>query len=184
MGELYRQAKGSEAGLGELVLEAYDRNYALIHTRELRMRATDPNAQLTDPMEFTLSGPDGSKLSMATLKGKVVVFDFWATWCVPCRDQHPLYEQVKQRYLANPGVVFLSIDTDEDREAVKPFLAAVHWPGQVYFEDGLARALQITTIPTTIVTDRHGRVFSRMNGYVPSRFVELLSQRILDALAQ
>ena len=184
MGELYRQAKGSEAGLGELVLEAYDRNYALIHTRELRLRANDPNAQLTDPMEFTLSGPDGGKLSMATLKGKVVVFDFWATWCAPCRTQHPLYDQVKQRYLANPEVVFLSIDTDEDRDAVKPFLAAAGWPDRVYFEDGLARALHIMTIPTTIVTDKRGQVFSRMNGYVPSRFVELLSQRIHDALGQ
>jgi len=130
MGELYRQVKGSEAGLGELVLEAYDRNYALIHTRELRVRANDPNAQLTDPMEFTLSGTDGSKLSMATLKGKVVVFDFWATWCVPCRAQHPLYDQVKQRYQVNPDVVFLSIDTDEDREAVKPFLAKCIGPAR------------------------------------------------------
>ena len=56
-------------------------------------------------MEFTLSGPDGRKLSMATLKGKVVVFDFWATWCAPCRAQHPLYDPVKQRYQANPDVV-------------------------------------------------------------------------------
>jgi thiol-disulfide isomerase/thioredoxin len=135
-------------------------------------------------MEFTLSGPDGTRLAMSSLKGKVVVFDFWATWCVPCRAQHPLYDQVKQRYLSNPGVVFLSIDTDEDRDAVKPFLAGVHWIGPVYFEDGLARALHIATIPTTIVTDKHGQVFSRMNGYVPSRFVELLSQRIHDALAQ
>jgi thiol-disulfide isomerase/thioredoxin len=184
MGELYRQLKGSEAGLGELVLEAYDRNYALIHTRELRLRANDPNAQLTDPMEFTLNGLDGNKLSMASLKGKVVVFDFWATWCVPCRAQHPLYDKVKQRYVDNADVVFLSINTDEDREAVKPFLAQAHWPDQVYFEDGLARALRITSIPTTIVTDRHGQVFSRMNGYLPTRFVEMLSQRIQDALAQ
>ena len=184
MGDLYRQIRGSEAGLGELVLEAYDRNYALIHTREMRMRTNDPNAQLTDPMEFTLSGPGGSKLNMATLKGKVVVFDFWATWCVPCRTQHPLYDLVKQKYQGNPDVVFLAISTDEDREAVKPFLAEAHWPEKVYFEDGLSRALGITTIPTTIVVDRHGRVFSRMNGYVPARFVELLSQRISDALGQ
>jgi len=182
MGELYREWKGTEAGLGELVLEAYDRNYALVHTRELRLRSNDPNAQLTDPMEFTLRGPDGRKLSLATLKGKVVVFDFWATWCAPCRAQHPLYDLVKQRYRANPDVVFLSIDTDEDRQAVKPFLAEVRWPDEVWFEDGLSRALEIRTIPTTIVTDRRGRVFSRINGYVPASFVELLSQRILDAL--
>jgi thiol-disulfide isomerase/thioredoxin len=183
MGELYRQAHGSEAGLGELVLEAYDRNVALIHTRELRMRATDPNVALTDPMEFTLGGLDGRKLSLATLKDKVVVFDFWATWCGPCRAQHPLYEQVKKRFQDNPGVVFLSVDTDEDRAAVQPFLAEAKWGGPVYFEDGLSRALKITSIPTTILTDRHGRIFSRMNGFKPERFVDMLTQRIRDALA-
>ena len=79
-------------------------------------------------------------------------------------------------------MVFLSIDTDEDREAVKPFLAEVNWPDEVYFEDGLSRAWKIATIPTTIVTDKRGQVFSRMNGFVPGRFVEMLSQRIRDAL--
>ena len=183
MGELYRQAKGSENGLGDLVLQAYDRNLALIHTRELTMRESDPNAQLTDPMEFTLTGLDGQKLSMATLKGKVVVFDFWATWCEPCRGQHPLYEQVKQRFKDNPDVVFLSINTDEDREPVRRFLEEEKWLDQVYFEDGLSRALRIATIPTTIVVEKRGRVFSRMNGYVPDRFVDLLTGRIRDALA-
>jgi thiol-disulfide isomerase/thioredoxin len=184
MGELYHQAHGSEAGLGELVLEAYDRNVALIHTRELRLRAADPNAQLTDPMEFTLAGLDEKKLGLSAMKSKVVVFDFWATWCGPCRAQHPLYEQVKKRFQDNPDVVFLSIDTDEDRAVVKPFLDEVKWGGPVYFEDGLSRALKITSIPTTILTDRHGRIFSRMNGFKPDRFVEMLTTRIRDALGQ
>jgi len=184
MGELYRQAKGSEEGLGDLVLQAYDRNVALIHTRELGMRENDPNAQLTDPMEFTLGGLDGQKLSMASLKGKVVVLDFWATWCGPCRGQHPLYEQVKQRFKDNPDVVFLSIDTDEDREPVRRFLEEEKWVDPVYFEDGLSRALRIATIPTTIVIEKRGLVFSRLNGYAPGRFVDLLTGRIRDALGQ
>ncbi|MGO9256778.1 MAG: thioredoxin domain-containing protein [Bryobacteraceae bacterium] len=183
MGELYRQAKGSESGLGDMLLEAYDRNVALVHFRELQLRAGDPNAQLTDPMEFTLTAVEGEKLKMPSLKSKVVVFDFWATWCGPCRQQHPLYEQVKLRFRDNPAVVFLSIDTDEDRQLVKPFLAEVQWQGQVYFEDGLSRALHITSIPTTILTAR-GRVVSRMNGFVPERFVEMLTERIRDALAE
>jgi len=182
MGDLYRQAKGSENGLGDVLLQAYDRNLALVHARELELRANDPNAQLTDPLEFTLTAVDGAPLKMPSLKGKVVVFDFWATWCGPCRQQHPLYEQVKLRFRANPTVVFLSIDSDEDRQLVKPFLAEVKWQGPVYFEDGLSRALHISSIPTTIVTDPKGRVVSRMNGFVPERFVEMLTERIRDAL--
>jgi thiol-disulfide isomerase/thioredoxin len=182
MGDLYRMAKGSEAGLGELVLEAYDRNLALVRARAVRLRANDPNALLTDPMQFTLSGLDGQKLSMATLKGKVVVFDFWATWCVPCRAQHPLYAEVKQRFAGNANVVFLSIDTDEDHALVRPFLEQAKWTDRVYFEDGLSRALRITSIPTTIVIGRDGQLFTRMNGYVPERFVEQLTAKIREAL--
>lgn len=182
MGELYRQAKGSEAGLGDLVLAAYDRNLALVRARELRTRQSDPNALLTDPMEFTLGSLDGPKLRMAALKGKVIVLDIWATWCVPCRAQHPLYGQVKERFQSNPDVVFLSIDTDEDRQLVKPFLEREQWRDTVYFEDGLTRALAITSIPATIVIDRRGRVFTRMNGFVPERFVDMLTERIRDAL--
>ncbi len=183
MGEQYRKAKGTDAGLGDLVLAAYDRNLALIHTRQLQLRAQDPNALLTEPMEFTLSGPGGTRLALSSLKGKIVVFDFWATWCGPCRVQHPLYEQVKKRFAGEPAVVFLSIDTDDDRSAVQPFLAEVHWKDPVYFEDGLSRILKVTSIPTTIVTGRDGKVFSRMNGFAPERFVEMLTTRIRDALA-
>ncbi|MBZ5725727.1 MAG: redoxin family protein [Acidobacteriia bacterium] len=182
MGDLYRRAKGTDAGLGDLLLEAYDRNLALVRAREMRMRQSDPNALLTNPMEFTLGGLDGEKLNMASLKGKILVLDVWATWCVPCRAQHPLYQRVKQRFRDNADVVFLSIDTDEDRSLVKPFLEAEKWPDKVYFEDGLTRALAITSIPTTIVIDRRGQVVSRMNGYVPERFVDMLSERVRDAL--
>jgi thiol-disulfide isomerase/thioredoxin len=182
MGELYRKAHGSEDGLGDLVLAAYDRNAALLHARELRLRASDPNAHLINPMEFTLGGVDGSKLSMASLKGKVVILDFWATWCGPCRAQHSLYEQVKQRFRDNADVVFLSIDSDDDRALVKPFLDEVKWKDRVYFEDGLSRALEIGSIPTTIVIGRSGRISSRMNGYVPERFVDMLSERVAEAL--
>jgi thiol-disulfide isomerase/thioredoxin len=182
MGELYRQAKGSEAGLGDLVIEAFDRNIALVHARQLRLRVGDPNAGIADPMQFTLTGLDGRKLSMAGLKGKVVVLDFWATWCAPCRQQHPLLDRVRERFASNPDVVFLSIDTDEDRNAVKRFLEEARWEDRVYFEDGLSRALGVMSIPATIVFGRDGKVFSRLTGFVPGQFVETLNQRISDAL--
>jgi thiol-disulfide isomerase/thioredoxin len=184
MGDLYRKAKGSDTGLGDLVLEAYDRNLGLVRVREMRLRAGDPNAQLSDPMEFTLSGPGGAKLQMESLKGKVVVLDFWATWCTPCRAQHPLYEQVQKRFEGSRDVVFLAIDTDEDRSLVPPFLASMKWTGPVYFEDGLTRALEITSIPTTIVIDRHGAIFSRISGFSPDTFVATLAERIGGALSQ
>ncbi len=184
LGELYRKLKGSEAGLGDLLLEAYDRTTALAAAYRLKLRQADPNAQRTDPMEFTLSGLGGDKLALASLKGKVVVLDFWATWCGPCRVQQPLYEEVKRNFKTKPDVVFLAINTDENREIVPEFLRAQKWDKRVYYEDGLSSALKVNSIPTTIVINRRGQVFSRMNGFIPERFVDMLSERIREALRQ
>jgi thioredoxin-related protein len=79
-------------------------------------------------------------------------------------------------------VVFLSVNTDEDREGVEPFLNEQKWEDKVWFEDGLSRALQISSIPTTIVVNGRGEVVSRLNGYVPDRFVDMLTERIRDAM--
>jgi thiol-disulfide isomerase/thioredoxin len=171
MGELWRRAKGSEAGLGDLILQAYDRNVALVHL----------NPPPANPMALTLGGVDGRKLPLVSLKGKVAVLDFWATWCVPCREQHLLYDEVKRRFAKDEGVVFLSIDTDDDPSLVKPFLEEMHWPDKPYFEGGLSAALRIVSIPTTIVLDPHGAVFGRLEGFVPESFVETLSERIREA---
>jgi len=182
MGELYQKLHGSEKGLGDLVLESYDRTTALIAERKLQIQVSDPNGQATALMDFTLPGALGDTLKLASLKGKTVIFDFWATWCGPCRAQHSLYEQVKHRFANNSEVFFVSVNSDEDRDLVAPFLKDNQWNNAVYFEDGLARMLQITSIPTTIIVDKHGEIASRMNGYNPDRFVDLLTERIEQTL--
>jgi thiol-disulfide isomerase/thioredoxin len=181
MGELYRKSKGSEKGLGDLILASYDRTCSLLAERKLRLQAADPNAQATKFLDFTLSDLNGKKLQLSALRGKAIVFDFWATWCGPCRAQHPLYEQVKERF-RDGDVVFLSVNTDEERDMVGSFVKEEKWSGPIYFEGGLARVLQITSIPTTIIVDRRGEVVSRLNGFVPQRFVDMLSERITEAL--
>jgi thiol-disulfide isomerase/thioredoxin len=182
IGELYRKLKGSEKGLGDLLLEAYDRTQARAAERLAKLSISDPNNQANNVLEFTLSGLKGDKLKLASLRGKAVVFDFWATWCGPCRAQHPLYEEVKQRYRSKPDVVFLSVNTDEDRSAVEPFLKEQQWSQTVYFEDGMTRKLIVSSIPTTLVVNRQGEIISRLNGFVPNRFVDMLSDRIDEAL--
>lgn len=183
LAELYRKAKNSEAGLGDIVLEAFDRTDALMAARNDAQRQLDPNVSLTNAMDYTITGLDGAKLQLASLRGKVVIMDFWATWCGPCRAQHPLYEIVKQKYAASKDVVFLAIATDEDHALVAPFLTAQKWnKNNVYFEDGLSNFLRVSSIPATLIMDKQGRVYSRMNGFLPDRFVAMLSDRIKEAL--
>jgi thiol-disulfide isomerase/thioredoxin len=185
LGEIYRKKHDSDKGLGDVILEAYDRTAALVQARQKRLNALDPNASVTDPMGYTITGLDGQKLLLGSLKGKVVILDFWATWCGPCRVQHPMYDQVKERFKSRGDVLLLSIDTDEDRSIVAGFLDQQKWSkSSVYFEDGLQKLLQVNDIPTTIVFDKQGRLSSRMNGFLPDRFTEQLVERIESALTE
>jgi thiol-disulfide isomerase/thioredoxin len=182
VGDFYRRIHGSEKGLGDLILESYDRTTSLVATRRLQLQQNDPNAKAATILDYTLSGLHGEKLQFAAFKGKTVVLDFWATWCGPCRAQHPLLEQVKRHFHARPEVIFVSVNTDEERELVEPFVKEQDWKEPVYFEDGLARMLRITSIPATIVLDRSGEVASRMNGFTAERFVGQLTERIEETL--
>jgi len=150
--------------------------------RRAQIESTDVNGAAKKPLEFTLTSLDGPPLALSSLKGKVIVMDFWATWCGPCRQQHPLYEEVKSRFKNDQSVVFLAVSADEDRAAVKPFVDAQKWTNKIYYEDGLGSLLQVTNLPTTLIFNKKGELVSRLNGFVPDRFVDMLTDRIKEAL--
>ena len=71
----------------------------------------------------------------------------------------------------------------KNAKAWVPFLEEQKWAkNRVYYEDGLSRALRVSSIPMTLVIGRDGTIVSRMNGYDPERFVDMLTERINDAL--
>ncbi len=184
LGELWRKSHESEKGLGDEILAAYDRASSAVELRHKKLLALDPNGAARSVSEFTITGLDGKKLQMSSLAGKVLVLDFWATWCVPCRAQHPIYDDVMARYAGRKDVAFLPLTTDEDRTIVEPFLESQMWDYHVFFDDGLQRVLGVSQIPTTIVLDKNGIVSSRMNGFAPEHFKEELIERIDAALAE
>ncbi len=156
----------------------------MLEAKRAELAALAPNANARKASDFTLSSLDGDSLALESLRGRVVVVDFWATWCGPCRKQHPLYEEVKARFQDNPDVLFLSVNTDEDRSVVEPFVEENRWSNRVHFEDGLAGFLKITSIPTTLILGRDGEIFSRMNGFIPETFVDQLADRVAEALGK
>lgn len=184
LAELARKARGEAAAFGQALLDAYARVAALQARRRARLLEFDPNYAARTVYDFTLSSTTGAPLKLASLRGKVAVLDFWATWCGPCRAQHPLYEEVRRRFRGRDDVVFLRIATDEDRSAVAPFLKEQRWDPLSYFDDGLGQLLRVNAIPTAVVLDREGNVVSRMNGFIADRFVDMLTERIREALGE
>ncbi|MEO8096215.1 MAG: redoxin domain-containing protein [Acidobacteriota bacterium] len=183
LGEWYKKRHGSEKGLGDIVLAAFDRTSRLMETRRKKLLSLDPNGAQQNPMEFTITSLEGKRFRLSSLKGNVIVMDFWATWCVPCRVQHPLYQTLKERFPRSSGVVFLEMNADEERQVVEPFLEEQKWNKDVYFEDGLVRLLSVQNIPATILFDKTGNLASRMDGFDPETFVEQMTSRIKTILA-
>ncbi len=183
LGELWKKTHASEKGLGDEILAAYDRASSAVELRQKKLLALDPNGAAHSVSEFTITGLDGNKLQMSSFQGKVLVLDFWATWCVPCRVQHGVYGEVMKHYEGRKDVAFLPLSTDEDHSVVAPFLESQMWDKHVYFDDGLQRVLGVSQIPTTIVLDKKGVVYSRMNGFAPDHFKDDLIERIDGALA-
>jgi peroxiredoxin len=135
------------------------------------------------PIAFTAKGLDGAALSLDTFRGKVLLLDFWATWCPPCRRELP---SLKKTYaeLHEKGFEILGISLDgEDRDAFVDFLQKeeMTWP-QVYdgkhWQAEIAKAYAVTAIPSTFLVDRKGNLRYRdIRG-------EELRKRVAELLAE
>ncbi|MEO6724050.1 MAG: redoxin family protein [Blastocatellia bacterium] len=179
LGELYVVKQKSEIGLGDRVLKAYDAYIKDRDERAAKLEQPNINEGATNPLAFRLTKLDGSRLEMASLRGKVVVMNFWATWCGPCLTEMPLFEKVQAKYKDDQNVVFLALSTDEDRELVPPHLKQYKFNLPVAYAEHLNDFFSVNSIPTTIILDGKGEVAFRQAGYNPrSDFVADLTEKI------
>src|SRR6266436_3775936 len=163
LGNAWRLAHGSEDGLGEYLLRTYDENAAAAAPKPAR------NMGLKEPSEFVLRrAPEGIPYALATTKGKVLVMNFWTTWCGPCREWEPHFEKVAGHFAGREKeVVFLEVNCDEDETLVGPYLAEEKPKNSVLFADGLDLLLLVNSFPTTLILDRAGKIAYRAEGFDP-----------------
>jgi peroxiredoxin len=115
---------------------------------------------------WKLQDLDGKVVSLEQFKGKVVVLDFWATWCGPCRMEIPGYTELTRKY-ASEGLVIVGVSVDEGGpEVVKPFAQKMGINYQLVMGDeAVATAYGATeAIPTTVIIDRNGQIRHRKVG--------------------
>lgn len=113
---------------------------------------------LVEAPDFTLDRLDGpGQLSMADLRGKAVVVNFWASWCVPCRDEAPVLQQTYERYRGR-GLVVLGIDVNDFREDARRFLRryGITYPTVYDGKGSTVGRWGVRAFPETFFVDRTG----------------------------
>lgn len=115
---------------------------------------------------FTLTGLDGKSITAADLRGKVVLLDFWETWCVPCRYQASILESLWPDYKGG-DVRFLAVDVSEDLQTVHGFVSKHPFTYPVVRDANqkLSNQLGIVGLPTLLIADRDGRIILQKTGF-------------------
>jgi peroxiredoxin len=125
----------------------------------------NPQEGKTAP-EFTLKDPDGREISLASLRGKVVFLNFWATWCPPCKEEIPSMMKLNQKMAGKPfQMLAVSID-DGGKEAVTAFFksSGFNLPFLNDPEQKLGKVYGITGVPETFIIDKQGVVVKKVIG--------------------
>ena len=118
--------------------------------------------------DFTLKSRGGENIKLSELRGEVVMLNFWASWCGPCRQEMPLLDGLYRRYKAM-GFRLLGVNVDEDSAAARALLDEIPVSFTILFDprNRLADRYAIEAMPTTILIDRDGRRRYTHLGYVP-----------------
>jgi len=116
--------------------------------------------------DFSLENLSGDKVTLSKLKGKVVLVNFWATWCGPCRRELPEFQKTYEKYRKNKKVVFLALNVDKKREVVKPFIKKNRFTFPVLYGDSKTSIdYGAYSIPYLVIIDRLGQIRFKHTGY-------------------
>lgn len=132
--------------------------------------------------DFTLPDVHDKKVSLSDFKGKVVLLDFWATWCGPCLQELPHLKKLHRKY-EDKGFTVVGVSMDHDgEEVVKPFVKEneIPYPILLAGDDGV-EGYPVRALPTAFLIDRQGRIVKNFIGY---KFPDELDKEVLSVLEE
>lgn len=131
--------------------------------------------------DFTVADLNGKKFSLSDYRGKVVLLDFWATWCAPCRAEIPHFVEM-QRQLGPQGLQVIGISMDDEAKPVKAFSDqyGINYPLAVG-DDKLAQSFGgVLGLPVNFLIDRDGRIVKK---FIGATDVSVIDKEVADLLA-
>ena len=139
------------------------------------------NLNLPAP-DFTLKSNNGENIRLEELAGKVILINFWASWCSPCREELPELETLYQKYKSR-GFVILAISGDSKREKAEEFIRPLNLSYPILYDDNLDinSLYRVKAMPSTYLVDRTGIIRYQHLGFKKS-FINLYEAEIKELL--
>ena len=137
--------------------------------------------------EIALKNPGGTDLRLSALKGKIVLIDFWASWCGPCRKENPNVVKLYKKY-KNQGFEIFSVSLDQDQNAWKGAIEkdGLIWPNHVSdlmgWQTPLVQSYGIQGIPHTVLLNREGNIVGvgLRGAQLEQKLIDAISKLIMD----
>ena len=116
--------------------------------------------------DFTLKSTQGKNLNLAEQRGQIIVINFWASWCGPCRKEMPVLQTFHNKY-QNLGVSVWGVNVEQENQAGQDFLADLNLNFPIFFDSSnkISANYQVEAMPTTVIVDRDGNQRLLHKGY-------------------
>jgi len=126
---------------------------------------------------FQLSGRGGKTIDLTQFKGQVVMINFWASWCGPCRKEFPALDQIYAKYKPM-GFTLVAINVESEKSDAEKFLAATPASFPILFDpdNKVSGSYGVSAMPTTVLVDRQGRVRWLHRAYKPGDEAKYIEQ--------
>jgi len=116
--------------------------------------------------DFTLKSSSGKNLKLSEHRGEVVLLNFWASWCGPCRKEMPYLEQIQEKY-SDYGFTVMGVNVEEDSSKAKKMLKDIPVSFPILYDttNSVSKAYKVSAMPTTVIIDRDGNMRYLHKGY-------------------